>query len=337
MTDLTIAAPERPGFDLSISRQWIVELAALNRPAEAVRDQAATLFQAQNPEADHSEARTVLGRAAQAADAGLRQLHRTRKDTDSIETVITGERPDRPHRLYRIAGIGTAILGTALLVPMVLVAAAGVQESLLIERVIDAPLWALAYGTAPVGGVLAAHGIRDTLKTDRARRWFDRAAYLAAIAAFGYWAVGFGPVFLTDPLAGGFGAAAATKATLSDWYARHLALEFAASAAAYSAATHLLTYGARKIARKAPEAEALETAIAEETSEALSLAAQRDALAAAPRQYDAALRAFQDRVVLKVEMARHILEAHSARDSVTALAELKRDWTAFETEDNPHA
>lgn len=336
MTDLTKVPPEPPGFDLSISRQWIIELAALSTPPEEVRAQAARMFDAQNPEQEIAKAQAVLATAAASAKALLHKQSAQAKATDAIETLITAQTMGKPHRLFRTMGGVTALLCLTLIVPLVVVVAAGVEDSLLIERVIEAPHWALAYGTAPIGGLIAAHSLRDTFTTDRARRWFDRVAFGAAVTAFGVWASSFGPVFLSDPLAGGFDAITTTKETLSDWYKYHLALEFFGGVAAYSAATSLLTYGARKTSAPNPEAQALQVTIADSTARSLALAADCDALAVRPRHRNAARAAFQDRVQQKVDLARQLLAARQATDGIAALAEVMRDWKDFDTEETSH-
>ncbi len=334
MNAITDTPQEADGFILSISRQWILELAALGKTPEEVRALAEHLFRAQNPEPQYQFSTAVLTKLDKTAARVLKQLGAEQAATDHIEELITAERPKPVHRLFRVVGLGTAVLCTTMLVPLVLVASFGVEESLLIDRVTETPLLALTYGVAPLGGVVAAHGLRDTFQTDRARRWFDRTIFVAAIATFGAWAHQFGPVFLSDVLSGGFGTEVAEKTSLSEWYALHLGLEFLGGSAAYIAATHLLTYGAHKVAQVSAKASALKDLLSQRSEDALTLAQQRDALAAAPHHYAAALQAFQDRVVLKVEMAQRFLAAKTATDSVNALIALKRDWQSFEEETN---
>lgn len=318
----TEAPPDWEDFFWPPVAELQVEAGFIEAPEERVREIAAGLFRAANPRMTHDHEIAALALAAketrQRKTGLLRHFHRS----DALETVVSSERIAQPHRWLRAAGWMTGILGVGLLIPVPLVAAAAVEDSLLLDRVIAEPAWALAYGFAPIGAVLAAHGIRDALANDRARRWFDLAVYAGAIGAFGAWITQFGPTFLTDVLADP-SAAAATAGSLSDFYQYHLGLEVFGAAAAYSAATHLLTAGARRFAKISEARTVLKPAIDAETQTVMAVAQSQDRIAAMPDRYDAALAAYQDHCVLKVEVAKKLFAAKSAGESLKTFAALR--------------
>lgn len=316
------APPDWEGFVWPPVAELQVEAGFIEAPEERVREIAAGLFRAANPRANHDHEIAALALAAKEARQRktglLRHFHRS----DALETVISSERVARPHWSLRAAGWVTGLLGVGLLIPVPLVVAAGVEDSLLIDRVIAEPAWALAYGFAPIGTVLAAHGIRDALAHDRARRWFDLAVYAGAIGSFAAWISKFGPTFLTDVLADP-SAAAATAGSLSDFYQYHLGLEVFGAAAAYAVATHLLTSGARRFAKISEARTVLKPAIDAETETAMAVAYSQDRITAMPERYEAALTAYQDHCVLKVEVAKKLFAGKSAGENLKTFAALR--------------
>lgn len=209
---------------------WI-DYGFVGASVERVNATAAQAFEALNPAPQPKLEAKALAAAAKASGKRLGKLNAEQKATDPLETAISSERIAKPHWAIRLAGVMVGLLGLLLLVPLPIIIAAGVEESLLIDRVTEAPLWALAYGFAPLGAVLAAHGLRDAIKSDRLRRLFDGLVYTATLAAFGAYAWNFGPTFLVDVL---FDPSVAAQAgSLAGFYQYHILLEVLGAASAY--------------------------------------------------------------------------------------------------------
>ncbi len=180
----------------------------------------------------------------------------------------------------------------------------------------------VSYGIAPVAGGLALHELRNCLTSDRFRRVFDVAIYGGAAISLGYWAHLFGPTFLENA-AGGFGAAAKTGASLSDFYMAQLILEFTSGAAAITAASSLLTSGAKTVTVSNEARDVLGDGIDEMRIRDREIAARLDELNAQDAVYADALVEFQDRAVLHVEAAKKLLAAKAATEVERALAEVR--------------
>ncbi len=287
---------------------------------------AAREFRAENPKTKSKFLAASLAKAAKASDRKLAHLHAEQRATDTLEVVVSNEYVAKPHWAYRVAGCFVGILGVGLLTPLPIIIGAGVTESLLIDKVLEEPAWALAYGFAPFGAVLAAHGLREGLKTDGAKRRFDLSIYGSTLAAFGAYAFNFGPTFLVDVLTNP--EAAAEAQSLANFYGYHIALEVLGAASAYAASMHLLTFGAKRVSKRNEADVVLTEAIVQETETNIALAVQRDIVAAASDTYGSAQSAYQDHAVLTSEVAQKLLEAKSAGDSAQALAELRAAITA---------
>jgi len=311
-----ISALIRPERDGAWAASGFVE-ADQNRVGET----AAREFRAVNPKTKSRFEIAALARASKASDRRLAQLHAEQRATDTLEVVTSNAYIAKPHWAYRFAGGVVGLLGLGLMTPLPIIIGAGVTESLLIDKVLEEPLWALAYGFAPFGAVLATHGLRDALKTDASKRRFDLAIYSSTLVAFGAYAWNFGPTFLVDVLTAP--EAAAEAGSLADFYGYHILLEVLGAGSAYLAAMHLMTFGAKRVSTRNAADVVLSEAIAEETHTNIALACKRDVVSAAPDTYGSAQSAYQDHAVLTSEVAQKLLEAKSAGDSAQALAELR--------------
>lgn len=299
-----------------------IELAYLESDDQRVRDVASRIFSSANPKISYAKETDVLAKAAKVNEVQQQRLARERRSTDFLDRFISGEQLGKPHWATRVAGLATGLLGVGLMLPVPLIVAAGIEESLLIERVIEQPLWALGYGLAPFAAVLATHGIRDTVKTDRGQRRFDATVFTGTIAVFTAWSWNYGPTFLVDTLSNPT-AALEQASSLSRFYAIHLPLEIFGAASAYCGAMHLLTSGAKWFVRPSEGTRALSTLQSEHTDADLVLAQKRDQIGAEPARYDAALTAFQEHCLIKVAVARKLFEAKSASESLNTLASLR--------------
>lgn len=306
---------QRPDCDAA----WL-EHGYVEAEPKRVAETAAREFRALNPKTKWKFTAATLAKAAKASDKQLRKLNAELHAADTLETVISNEWIAKPHWAVRAGGLFVGALGVALLLPLPMIIGAGVSESLLIDKALENPLWALAYGFAPFGAVLATHGLRDALKTDTTRRRFDITVYLSTLAAFGVYAWNFGPTFLVDVLLDP--SAAAEAGSLADFYGYHLVLEILGASSAWCAAMHMLTFGAKRVSRKTEAAELLETAIEEETQRSIAIARQRDLVATTPDTYSSAQSAYQDHAMLKRDLAAKLLAAQSAHEGVELLKQL---------------
>lgn len=314
--------PERGGQIWPPVEEMQLDAGFADLDEEQIRELAGGRFRAANPQVTHEVEIATLEAEAGEIDTVKRGYIRTLHATDPIETVVAAEPIAKAHWLTKATGWFTGFLGLVLLVPVVLIAAAGVEESLLIERVIAEPAWAFAYGFAPFAAVLAAHGIRGALFTDRARRIYDLVVYVSALGAFAAWVHQFGPTFLTNVLADP--SAASTRATsLSDFYTYQLCAEILGAAAAYSAAVHMLTAGARIFAKLSEKRVVLSSAIEQVSDAALLNAREQDWVNAQPSLYDASLKAYQDHCVAKVEVARKLLATRGAGASLDSFIAIR--------------
>ena len=177
--DITVGGFSEPDFD-DISK----ELALIDSSEEKTRQIAHDLFFAENPAVDQRYLIDRLVLQLEETDKRRRDLTSSYFQSDAVETVVSNEKVAKPHWFKRAAGVFTGVLGVALVLPMPLIVGAGVEESLLMERVVEDPVWGLAYGFAPFAGVIATHGIRDALQSARLRRWFDISVYLGTVAVF---------------------------------------------------------------------------------------------------------------------------------------------------------
>lgn len=286
-----------------------------------ISETAAREYRGQNPKIKSKFIAAALAKAAKASDRRLARLLAEQRGTDALEVVVSNEYIAKPHWAYRVAGCFVGLSGIGLLTPLPLIIGAGVTDSLLIDKVLEEPLWALAYGFAPFGAVLASHGFRDALKSDAWKRRFDLTVYAGTLAAFGAYAVNFGPTFLVDVLTSPEAASEATS--LARFYGYHLLLEVSGAASAYAASMHLLTLGAKRVSKRNEADVQLAEAIAEETQANLALAYQRDVVAVGQDTYTSAQSAYQDHAILTAEVAQKLLDAKSAGDNAQALAELR--------------
>lgn len=317
----TNASPEDGPFVYPDQEQMWVEYGYIGADSKDTRESAARGFQSANPNVAHKRETDALAKLAKSVWARMSNLNSAYFAADVLETVLSNEPIARAHWAIRAAGVLVGLMGVLLLLPLPFVIGAGVIESLSIERVIEEPMWALLYGCAPFGAVIACHGLRDALKTDRSRRRFDLLIFVGTLVAFGAWCWAFGPTFLIDVLSDP--SAAASAVSLASFYQIHLALEILGASSAYITTIHMLTSGARTVSRISEARSVLKVAIIEESETYLQIARARDAVAAKSETYTSAQMAYQDHAVLKAEVAKKLLAATSASESAQALTALR--------------
>ncbi len=326
MKDIDYELPDEVGPIERPERDAIwLDYGFIGADATRVGDTAAREFRAANPNITWTFKIAALENAAKAHEACLKKLIAQYYATDAFDTVISTEQVAKPHWAIRLSGLAIGAIGIGLMIPVPLVIGFGIHESLLIEKTVEFPWLATLYGFAPMAAPLAAHGLRDALKTDQSRRVFDLAVYTSTLVAFGAWAWAwawsFGPTFLVDVLADP--SAAANAGSLAEFYGFQLLLEVSAAASAYCAAMHLLTTGAKRVSAPSQARKLLAEAIEAEIQTGEEIAHKRDLLNVTSDSYGAAQSAYQDHALLKTEVAAKLFAAQSSRDSVEMLTELR--------------
>ncbi|MEO0624679.1 MAG: hypothetical protein AAFU49_12900 [Pseudomonadota bacterium] len=314
--------PERGGLDPTTVAVICTDLAFVGADDERVRTLTGAHFKGQVLcEGGRAECEAIA-RERKALAARIRKTEAEHSAMSDLVTVMSNEPFCKQHWLKRSFGLLLLVVGLVMLAVIPLVVAAGIYEADLIERVYENPYWGLLYGIAPVGGALALHALKDCLRSDRMRRLFDIAIYGGAVVSMVIWASLFSRTFLVDATAG-FGAANVSAVSLSTWYQYHLLLELFAGAGALSAASDLLTAGAKTVSVPNPAKAALGETLSAERDRDRALAAGEDALEAAEAFYEEALAEFQDRCVLHVQSAKHLLATMAAVETQSALAAVR--------------
>lgn len=307
---------------------WL-EAGFVSAGAERVGETAAREFKGANLDDARKHLADALSKTAKTNAKRQARLLAELSATDVLERVVSNEKIARAHWSTKLSGVLVSLLGIGLLMPLPFIVAAGIEESLQIEKVIEQPWMALLYGFAPFAAPLAMHGLRDSLKTDRAKRRFDCTIFSSTVAAFGAWAWNYGPTFLIDTLADP--SAAAETGTLASFYAYHILLEVLGASSAYCAAMHMLASGARTVTQISEAHEVLSDALDQETQNGIAIAEARDVVAVLPDNFASAQMAYQDDAILKSEVAEKLLAAKSSSEIAKALAELR---AAFNTPKN---
>lgn len=310
---------------------WI-ESGFVEASGERVGETAAREFRGANLDNAHKHRADALAKAAKVNSRKQARLQAELGATDILERVVSSEKIARAHWSTKLAGGLVSLLGIGLLAPLPFVVAAGIEESLMIEKVVEQPWMALLYGFAPFAAPLAMHGMRDALRTDRSKRRFDYTIYLGTLTAFGAWAWHFGPTFLVDVLSDP--SAAANAGTLAEFYAYHILLEVSGASTAYCAAMHMLSCDARKVTQIGEAHRVLIDALDQETRNGIEIAEARDVVAILPDNYASAQMAYQDDAVLKSEVAEKLLAAKSSSEIANALAQLRAAFTKSKTGDD---
>ncbi|MEM7530384.1 MAG: hypothetical protein AAF416_22545 [Pseudomonadota bacterium] len=308
----------------------LIEFAFIGAESTRHRGYSEARFRAENPEPRGLAERAALETQIAQSDGRLAGMRSERAQTDLTISVQSEENVCPPHPVRRIAGISLLALSAVLIGPMPFVVGAGIYESLAIERVVEEPLWALAYGVAPLGAVVGLHGLRDIVTSDLWRRIMGLGINLSAIAAFAHWAWLFGPTFLSDVTAG-FDAFAEAGASLSEWYFAHLLLECMAGAATYLAGVDLLTANARTVTEPNPRVAVLDAMIAGEEVRRTTLAAALDDLDDARARYETASSASADLAETRVEAIAKMIATHASDSALKAYAEIRAALCPTET------
>lgn len=332
-----INAPPGSGVDPRIEAGLVADLAIAGASEEQVRETAGNVYCSSVPRKDCTASRAALGRKHKTV---LGRLGRNTAVAHAIEPLITvasAETVCRPSGLKRLAGWALLLFAVVMLVPVPFIVASAIYQSGQLALVEDYPVIALVYGIGPLGAAIAVHGVKEAIRSARLRKAFDFLLNAAAIGAACYWASPIGPTFLAD-LASGFGAAAESAVTLTEWYGAQLLVELTAGAAALNAATDLLMTGAKPVSVPNPAKAAAEALVEADHAEDRALAEEIDALTATEGVYDRACAAFEERCVLQVAAARALIDREAAASTQTALASVRAKILEEMTEgDMPHA
>ncbi|MEO1721960.1 MAG: hypothetical protein AAFR84_06120 [Pseudomonadota bacterium] len=332
-----INSPPEAGVDPRIAAGLVVDLAMAGASEEQAHETAGNLYRSSVPRTDctaslpahvrhHKMVLGRLGRNTAAAQA-----------IEPLITVASAETVCRPSGLKRLAGWALLLIAVVMLVPVPFIVASAIYQSGQLALVEDYPMIALVYGIGPLGAAIAVHGMKEAIRSARLRRAFDLLLNVSAVLAAGYWASLVGDTFLADP-ASGFGAAAESAATLTEWYGAQLLVELTAGAAALNAASELLMTGAKPVSVPNPAKAAAEALVEADHAEDRALAEEIDALTATEGVYDRACAAFQERCVLQVAAARALIDRETAASNQTALASARATILKTMTGgDTPHA
>lgn len=322
MLDFRENAPPGGGLNTQIVARLYANLAFVDADDDRVREVMGSHFKAYAVRTDTEQMRAALVAERAALQRQIRADEAAHRGMAPTVTTLSSEPIAKPHWFKRLSGGVLGLVGVAALAPIPFVVASGIYESDAIEAVVEWPAAGLLYGIAPLAGGLALHELRNCFTSDRLRRVFDIAIYSSAVLSLGYWAQLFGPTFLENA-GGSFGAAAKAGASLSDFYMAQLILEFTSGAAAITAASSLLTSGAKTVTVSNEARDVLGDGISELRIRDRDLATRLDELNAQDAVYADALTEFQDRAVLHVEAAKKLLAAKAATEVERALAEVR--------------
>lgn len=286
-----------------------------------VAQMAKVAFRAENRERSTKGSLKILDRKCRKLDEQLKKVEAEQASSDLLVSVVADESKNKVNKVTVWSGRIAVGLGVALLASGPVLINAAIQESSVIDWVVENPLWGFAYGLAPLSGIIAAHSLRDTFNGDNHKRLLDRSISLAAIGCFAAWAYVFPAVFLPD-ISNGYGGAANPLFTTANFYRLHLGLEFFGGAAIYTTAINKLTHGATEIHRENEKVSLLDSAILKLEKRLEDATKQQSDIADYHDQFGAAQESYVSQTVAKFRAMIVVITDFKTRGTAVSRADL---------------